>query len=81
MIKGRDADSNWFIRDTARSPANASTESLYPNWSAAEFSDAAFDILSNGFKPRDSVSGVNGSGETYIYACFAENPFRNSLAR
>jgi hypothetical protein len=39
------------------------------------------DILSNGFKIRDSNIFNNGSGNTLIYAAFAENPFKNSLAR
>jgi hypothetical protein len=39
------------------------------------------DILSNGFKVRDSTTYVNASGGTYIYMAFAENPFKYSLAR
>jgi hypothetical protein len=82
MFKISSAAGNWFIRDTARDVYNASTTSLYPNLSDAEnAAAAAVDILSNGFKLRNSTSGVNGSGETLIYAAFAESPFRNSLAR
>jgi len=32
------------------------------------------DMLSNGFKIRGSDTSINGSGSTYIYMCFAENP-------
>ena len=39
------------------------------------------DILSNGFKPRDSAGAWNVSGGTYIYAAFAENPFKYANAR
>ena len=40
------------------------------------------DILSNGFKLRGDGSGsTNASAATYIYAAFAENPFKYSLAR
>ena len=39
------------------------------------------DILSNGFKLRDSAYLNSSSGDTFIYAAFAEVPFRNSLAR
>jgi hypothetical protein len=38
-------------------------------------------MLSNGFKFRANYGNVNASGGTYIYACFAENPFQNALAR
>jgi len=46
------------------------------NESGAAF-DSSFgvaDFLSNGFKPRYSGSSVNGSGVTYIYMAFAEQP-------
>jgi hypothetical protein len=82
LLKMSSATSSWFIRDTERDTYNASTKSLFPNLSDAENpSGAALDILSNGFKLRSTTSGVNGSGETIIYAAYAESPFRNSLAR
>ena len=34
------------------------------------------DFLSNGVKIRNTNSGVNASGDTYIYAAFAEQPFK-----
>ena len=33
------------------------------------------DFVSNGFKLRASDGALNGSGSTYIYMTFAENPF------
>ena len=36
------------------------------------------DILSNGFKMRNTNAGLNGSGNSYIYMAFAENPFVTS---
>jgi len=74
----------WRIVDTARSPYNLSSgtmNELYPNSSSAESASAGIDILSNGFKIRQSGSGFNGSGVTYIYAAFAESPFQFSNAR
>jgi hypothetical protein len=74
----------WRIVDTARSPYNLSSATmneLYPNSSSAESASAGIDILSNGFKIRQSGSGFNGSGVTYIYAAFAESPFQFSNAR
>jgi hypothetical protein len=49
--------------------------------SAAEVSTARFDALANGFKIRTTGAATNASGGTYIYACFASNPFKYSLAR
>jgi hypothetical protein len=80
MIKRTDGGSeSWFVLDTARSPYNVPTAWLAPNLSNAEGTDIFFDILSNGFKFRATIS--NGSGQTFIYAAFAESPFQNSLAR
>jgi hypothetical protein len=74
-------DSNWNIIDTSRNPANVVTAYLNADQSAAESSYAGWDILSNGFKIRNTGGSLNNSGATYLYAAFAENPFKNSLAR
>ena len=39
------------------------------------------DILSNGFKVRDSGLDMNGNNAVYIFAAFAENPFKTARAR
>ena len=82
LIKRTNDISNWTIRDTSRDPYNVTTLDLYSNLSNAETSGPNIDILSNGFKCRDAGGGAtNASGSTYIFACFAENPFQNALAR
>jgi hypothetical protein len=86
LIKRSDSGAeNWRIVDTARGPYNVfGIEELYPNSSAAEggVGTANFiDALSNGFKLRNTGSGVNANGGTYIYAAFAESPFKYALAR
>jgi hypothetical protein len=57
--------------------------SLYPNSTTSEItaSDLTFDSLSNGFKAKGTSIGINNNGETYLYAAFAESPFKYSLAR
>ena len=72
----------WDIYDTTRDTYNAAGLRLFPNASDTE-SDARpeYDILSNGFKVRDSTTSANGSGNTIIFAAFAESPFKYSLAR
>ena len=74
---------SWILYDTARNTYNVSQSILYPNLSDAEAttSSANLDILSNGFKLRTSNADFNGSTFTYIYACFAENPFKYANAR
>ena len=73
---------DWGIWDTSRSPYNVALEELRANLSNAERTNAGRpDLLSNGFKMRNSDAYVNASGQTYIYMAFAENPFSYSLAR
>jgi hypothetical protein len=72
---------NWIIYDTARNTYNTMDLQLYPNLSNAETSGANLDILSNGFKIRSSGTGINSNTDTYIYAAFAENPFKMARAR
>ena len=81
MIKRTDSTGDWEIWDTSRDPYNASGHELLANSSQAEAVYNAIDILSNGLKLRDGSLAWNTSGGTYIFCAFAENPFKNSLAR
>jgi hypothetical protein len=77
---------DWIILDTARNTYNVADLQLMPNKSDAEAttvlsSTAYLDILSNGFKIRNTSVRNNESSATYIFAAFAENPFKNALAR
>jgi len=82
MIKRTDSTANWEIWDTTRSVYNQTYNALYPNLSNAEDGGNPIDINSNGFKLRDTGGSTNATNTaTYIYACFAENPFKNALAR
>ena len=82
MFKRTDAVASWRIIDTARESVNATQNEIYPNLSNAEAGAAnGMDVLSNGFKLRGSYAEWNASGGTFIFAAFAENPFKNSLAR
>jgi hypothetical protein len=75
---------NWGIIDTSRPNYNFNGNwLLFPNSSAAEATAASirFDLLSNGFKVLNTNGDNNFNGSTIIYAAFAENPFKNSLAR
>jgi len=82
MTKRSDAGTNsWYIKDTARSPYNVGMLQLFADLSNAESSELGIDYVSNGFKVRGSNAGINASGATYIYACFAENPLKYANAR
>jgi hypothetical protein len=84
MIKCSSDAQAWIIFDTARNPYNSNLYELYPNLTLADSVDTngSIDIVSNGFKNRNAASAsLNASGQTYIYACWAENPFKYSNAR
>lgn len=82
MYKRTDtAGYNWTIQDTSTSPYNVNSNYLQPNTSNAEASAGILDFISSGIKVRNSDISVNASGGIYIYAAFAENPFKFALSR
>jgi hypothetical protein len=82
LLKRTNSTGDWETYDTSRDLYNPEGQALFPNLSNAESSiSPRIDLLSNGFKLRTSGAGINGSGDSYIVAAFAENPFKNALAR
>ena len=81
MIKRTDSTSSWAMFDTSRNTFNVTDNNLFANLSDAESAFTVLDILSNGFKIRTTLAGSNSSGGTYIYVCFASNPFKYANAR
>jgi hypothetical protein len=84
MIKvTTNASENWYILDTARDTANATGLYLFPSANTAEtnyISTYPLDIVSSGFKLRNATY-PNTSSATYIFAAFAESPFKYARAR
>ena len=81
MIKRSDAAGSWYTIDTSRATYNVVNPYLLANASNSEASDLSWDILSNGFKLRSTYSEINTNSATMVYMAFAENPFKNALAR
>jgi hypothetical protein len=78
------ASTPWQIFDTSINPYNTATNNLIANGSTAEPYDTAspIDFLSNGFKLRGGSSSWNNYNTgTWIYAVFAETPFKYANAR
>ena len=87
MSKKSSGTGNWEMFDTTRDPINYSGKYILANSRDGE-GDAGtntaghiFDILSNGFKLRNTNSDRNSSGGTYIYMAFAEATFKYANAR
>jgi len=78
IMKRTNTTGEWGIFDDKRNTFNVATSELKANASDADEINGAIDFLSNGFKLRDTALFMNGSGSTYIYMAFAENPFTTS---
>jgi len=78
LMKRTNNTGSWIMYDNKRSSSskNLTDKYLYANLTNAETTDTAegIDFLSNGFKHRNTFSASNGSGDTYIYMAFAEEP-------
>jgi hypothetical protein len=84
MVKNSSATStDWQIADSKRNTYNVTNAFLEPNTSDAENTGRnKIDLLSNGFKCRESYGDINGgSGNIFIYIAFAEAPFKTTSAR
>lgn len=83
LVKRTNLAEGWEILDTSRNTYNPVNSLLEANQSSAEITNTSrdTDYLANGFKVRNTSNAMNASGSTYIFAAFAENPFKNSLAR
>ena len=74
---------NWLIFDNKRIGYNQENHMLLPNENLVEKTTGygEIDILSNGFKLRSSENDGNKSGDSFVYAAFAETPFKYANAR
>jgi hypothetical protein len=81
LLKRTDGAVNWLIYDNKREGYNFNNDPLYANLDASEGTTDYIDLLSNGFKIRNTHSSINASGGTYAYAAFAEHPFKTARAR
>jgi hypothetical protein len=83
LIKCSSAADNWAVQDTARDTYNVHTKQLGANLSNSEYDGSLvnLDVLSNGFKLRNTSGTYNSSGATYIYFAVAEHPFQTARAR
>ena len=80
MLKSS-GENGWSIYDNKRSPFNLCQNTLLANTTGVEQTsggNGAIDILSNGFKIKNTDAGINSDGVEYIYMAFAENPFTTS---
>tara|TARA_R100000458_G_C8188973_1_gene183329 strand:- start:56 stop:817 length:762 start_codon:yes stop_codon:yes gene_type:complete len=80
-IKRSTGTGDWQFLDAARDPDNPVKGLLDHHTTAENDSTEIVDFLSNGFKLRASSDYRNTSGQTYLYAAWAEHPMKTSRAR
>jgi len=78
MIKNYGTTAGWEIHDNKRPGYNPAEKTVDANTTAAESDSNDLDILSNGFKLRNTYGTSNGSANTYIYLALADQPFKFS---
>ena len=79
VLKGTASNREWLLHDNKRDPENTVDKILFPNTNDSESSGTdRIDILSNGFKLRNTGANWDQSGETFIFMAFAESPFVTS---
>ena len=83
LVKRTDAANDWLMWDSTRDTYNLMQNIIYANATTAEstYVNDKLDFVSNGIKLRNVGSAMNASGGTYIYAAFAESPFKFARAR
>ena len=78
MIKRTSSTDSWLITDNKRDVGNPATQTQAPQSHREDNVNTgdnySIDYLSNGFKCRGSGGDLNGSGETYLYMAFADQP-------
>jgi hypothetical protein len=76
MVKDYTSTGQWFMRDNKREPNNiaGNTKTLYANSNGGDDFAQPWDMLSNGFKMRNTDVDLNNSSQSYIYMAFAEQP-------
>tara|TARA_R110000765_G_scaffold98684_1_gene185465 strand:- start:400 stop:987 length:588 start_codon:yes stop_codon:yes gene_type:complete len=79
MMKRTDSSGNWVMFDNTRDTGNVTKHRLFPNLTNADNTTRNYiDLLSNGFKMRNTDVDHNADGSTIMYLAFAESPFVTS---
>ena len=78
VLKRASGVNHWHLFDNKRDINNPVQKHHGADYNNSEGSNTWCDLLSNGFKLRTTLVGVNGDGDDYVYMAFAEHPFVSS---
>ena len=78
MIKDASSTYGWYIQDVMRGMSNTGEEFLFANTSGAATNSPANYITPNatGFTVNSGASGLNASGDSYIYIAIRRGPMK-----
>ena len=83
MVKRTNGSENWAIWDYKREGINPTGHMLRPDSDTDEGGNVSghfIDILSNGFKFRNTDTKGNGNNDSYVYFAIAQRPFKIARA-
>jgi len=82
LLKDYNDTNPWHMWDSAREPFNHKDKSFLANYSWTENDEHSdeMDFLSYGFRPAGGQNSGNGNGTLYVYAAFADHPFKYARA-
>ena len=72
IIKEQSSSKNWFLWQDVRLGYNGGNRATSPNLSNSEQTSDHCDLLSNGFKFRDSDTNFNAAGNEYNYMAWGQ---------
>ena len=86
IVKATNRVEDWQLWNNASDPDNLMHNRIFPSNSdqattSVNSASSQLDFYSNGFKWKGSSNDTNGDGDTYVYAAFAETPFKYANAR
>ena len=86
IVKATNRVEDWQLWNNASDPDNLMHNRIFPSNSdqattSVNSASSQLDFYSNGFKWKGSSNDTNGDGDTYVYAAFAEQPFKYANAR
>ena len=77
IAKRTNSTANWVIFDNKRGGYNVDNDEMSPNTNGGDNDGntyAYIDLLSNGFKWRETSDNKNGNNDSYIFMAFAAEP-------
>ena len=82
IVKKVNGSHNWIMFDNKREPVNDGTGSfLEADTTDVEDTDPCIDLVSQGFKVRDTADRYNGDDNQYIFMAWASLPSKYNNAR